>query len=362
MPQRTLLLYAASEANSTFSYQQAWPRAFQRDPRFSCTAVNLAGRDLATRLGRGWQANTFRGDLVVLLHSAFSNACMVPDWMVATLGRLSQPKVFFIGNEYKLMPEKMAFSDAVGVTLLVSQSQSADVHAMYRARLGCAVAGIPNTGLDPERFRPERADSERPIDLGYRADDSPPYLGHRERRDMAEFFQARAAAYGLTVDISLDPKDRFDETAWAAFLNRCKGQLGTEAGGDYFDLDDRSRHEVNAYTADHPGASFEEIRARFFDHYPNPVPLRILSGRNVEAAGTKTAQLLFDGHYDGFFVADQHYIALRKDFSNADDALAKFRDDEFRHRISELAHDLVCREFTYQRLMDRVHDAVKGLN
>ena len=175
-------------------------------------------------------------------------------------------------------------------------------------------------------------------------------------------FKRAPAAYGLTVDISLDPKDRFDETAWAAFLNRCKGQLGTEAGGDYFDLDDRSRHEVNAYVADHPGASFEEIRARFFDQYPNPVPLRILSGRNVEAAGTKTAQLLFDGHYDGFFVADQHYIALRKDFSNADEALAKFRDEEFRHRISEQAYDLVCREFTYERLMDRVHDAVKVLN
>jgi hypothetical protein len=361
MPIRTLLLFACSDANATFSYQQAWPRAFARDPRFETTPVNLASRDLASRLGRGWQANTFRGDLVVVLHSAFSNACMVPDWMVAALARMPQPKVFFIGNEYKLMPEKMQFCDAIDIAVLVSQSQSPVVHERYRSRLGCAVAGIPNTGLDTERFRPECEDDDRPIDLGYRADDSPQYLGHRERREMAEFFQARAAAYGLSVDISLDPASRFDEVAWAGFLNRCKGQLGTEAGGDYFELDDRTRHQVNAYTTENPQATFEEIRARFFDEYPNPVPMRILSGRNVEAAGTRTAQVLFEGHYDGFFVADQHYIPLRKDFSDADEALRKFGDREFRRRVSDRAYDLVCREFTYGRLMDRVHDVVRAL-
>lgn len=358
---RTLLLFAASDDNSTFSYQHSWPRSFLQDSRFACTALNLAGRDWTSRLGRGWQASTFNGDLVVLLHSAFSNACMVPDWLVSSLARMPQPKVFFIGNEYKTMPEKMAFCDAIGLDLLISQSLSHDVHALYRSRLRCAVAGIPNTGLDPSRFHPERPEAERPIDLGYRADDSPVYLGHRERREMAEFFQARADDYGLRVDISLEAKDRFDEAGWAAFLNTCKGQLGTEAGGDYFELDDRTRNAVIAFGAEQPDTPFDDIRSRFFDGYRNPVPMRILSGRNVEAAGTKTAQVLFEGCYDGFFVPDEHYIALRKDFSNVDDVLRKFRDVEFREGVSERAFALVRSELTYDRLMDRVHAAVKDL-
>ena len=130
------------------------------------------------------------------------------------------------------------------------------------------------------------------------------------------------------MDISLAASDRFSEPEWAGFLNRCKGQLGTEAGGDYFDLDDTTRKAVNAYAAEHPAAPFSEIFDRFFRDYHNPVPLRILSGRNIEAAGTRTAQMLFEGRYDGLFEPDEHYIPLKKDFSNAGDAVAKSR-----HRI-----------------------------
>jgi hypothetical protein len=44
-----------------------------------------------------------------------------------------------------------------------------------------------------------------------------------------------------------------------------------------------------------------------------------------------------------------------------DDVLRKFRDDEFRSGIADRAFALVRREFTYDRLMDRVHSAVKDL-
>ena len=71
------------------------------------------------------------------------------------------------------------------------------------------------------------------------------------------------------------------------------------------------------------------------------MPLRILSGRNVEAAGTRTAQVLFEGDYDGLFEADQHYIPLKKDFSNADEAMRKFKDAAFRDRIVEQAYAFV---------------------
>jgi hypothetical protein len=360
-PIRILLLYAASNENATFSYQQTWPTAFRQHRRFSCTAINLGDRRAAARLAQAARIRWWRGDAVVMLHSVFSNARLLSGRAFAAVQRLDVAKAYFIGNEYKLMPEKMQFCEELPVALLVSQSSSPAVHRLYRERLGCAVAGIPNSGLDPAVFQPCGDPAARPIDLGYRAQDAPWYLGHTERRDIGEYFQAHAAAYGLTVDISMAADDRFTVPEWAAFLNRCKGQLGVEAGGDFFELTDRTRRAVNDYVAATPGASFADVRARFFEGYRDAVPLRIISSRHVEAAGTRTAQLLFEGEYDGYFAADEHYIPLKKDFSNAAEAVAKFGDAGLRAAVAERAYDVAQTQLTYDRLIDRFASALEPL-
>jgi hypothetical protein len=355
---RILLLYAASIENSTFSYQQAWPRQFASHQQFLVTGVNLADRSVRARLRSALAIRRWRGDAIVLLHSVFSNAQKLAGRLFDAVARRQEPKVFFIGNEYKAMPEKMEFCTTLGIALLVSQSSSCDVHNLYRHRLGCAVEGIPNTGLDTDMFRPRTEPGSRPIDLGYRSDLSPRYLGHTERQDIADYFLARAEGLGLRVDISLDPSRRFDESGWSDFLNRCKGQLGTEAGGDYFELTDRTRMAVNEFEREHPTASFQELHDRFFGDYCRAVPIRIMSGRNVEAAGTKTAQVLFEGRYDGYFEPDVHYIPLKKDFSNIDDVLRKFRDESFRRGVADRAFKVATTELTYPRLLDRFASAL----
>ncbi len=350
-----------SDENATFSYQQTWPGQFARHPRFACTLVNIAGRTLGARAAAEARIRTWRGDAIVILHSVFSNAQMLDGRRLAAVQALDTPTAFFIGNEYKLMPEKMRFCDELRVRLLVSQSSSPTVHALYRQRLGCDVIGIPNSGLDPEVFRPTIDPAERPIDLGYRAQDAPFYLGHTERRDIAAYFTANARALGVTVDISMDAADRFSVPEWAAFLNRCRGQLGTEAGGDFFDLTDRTRNAVNGYMAEHPGAPFEEVRASVLSGVIDAVPLRILSSRHVEAAGTRTVQLLFAGGYDGYFQPDVHYIPLEKDFSNVGAAIDKFRDPAVRESIADRAYDLAHGALTYPRLLDRFADALEPI-
>lgn len=358
---RVLLLFATSANTSTFSYHQAWPRQFQASAAFDCTPVNVGDQGWAARLRALATISTWRGDLVVILHSVFSNACLLAGHLFDAVQRRREPKAYFIGNEYKLMPEKMTFCEQLPVRLLVSQSSSPAVHQLYRDRLHCDVMGLPNTGYDPGLFAPVTPDRDRPIDLGYRADDVPPYLGHNERRMIANYFSEHAADYGLRVDISLDPADRFSETDWAAFLNRCRGQLGTEAGGDYFTLDDERPQHAAAVLRARPAATSDEVRVAMQNLPARGIPLRILSGRNVEAAGTRTAQLLFEGVYDGYFQPDIHYIPLKKDFSNADEAVAKFTDDAVRRGIADRAYDLIRAEFTYERLLSRFSAAAAAL-
>jgi hypothetical protein len=116
-----------------------------------------------------------------------------------------------------------------------------------------------------------------------------------------------------------------------------------------------------AYQASHSDASFEEIFENCLRDERRAIPLRILSGRNVEAAGTGTAQVLLEGKYDGIFVADEHYIPLKKDFSNADEAVAKFRDPGFRGRIAANALALARDQLTYAALIGRFRAALAPL-
>lgn len=291
-----------------------------------------------------------------MLHSVFSNGLMLPPRFHAILRAHAAPKAWFIGNEYKLMPEKMAFAEELDVTLLVSQSANPQLHALYRERLGCEVAWLPGGGLDPELITPDVAHELRPIDVGYRAYPEPLYCGHQDRRRIAGFFLEHGANYSLRTDISLDPEKRLAGVDWAAFLSSCKGQLASEGGTDYFELTDDTRLRVIAYLDEHPDASLEDLEALFEQSAHPRVSGRILTGRNVEAAGAKTVQILFDGHYNGLLEPDVHYIPLRKDLSNAEDVVAKFRDERVVSEIVEAAYELAQTQLTYPRLVDAFLD------
>ncbi|MBN2288685.1 MAG: hypothetical protein JXQ83_05085 [Candidatus Glassbacteria bacterium] len=360
-PLRILLLFASSARNRTLSYQAGWPRHFARHPLFRCSGLNLEATGVFDNLRKRLILRLRDFEAVVILHSVFSNSCLLSGKLLETVKALRVPKIFFIGNEYKLMPEKMEFCEKLGLALLISQSNSPEVHRLYRERLGCQVAEIPNTGLDTGLFCPGPPLESRPVDLGYRSARSPLYLGHDERTRIVEFFQEYGPSQGLVVDLSLDPARRFSEKEWAVFLGRCKGQLGTEAGGDCFELDDRTRHRINSYVNGHPGTAMEEVFELFFRDYRNPVPLRIISGRNVEAAGTKTVQILFEGRYSGYLQPDVHYIPLKKDFSNIAEAMTKFRDRDFCRELTENAFELASREFTYEKLIEKFYHQLKQI-
>lgn len=351
-----LVVYALTPESRTFSYQRGWPRNFALHPSFEVVPLDVTQPFATARAAFALRRR--RLDAVVLLHSAFSNAQNVRGALLELLSRSRPPKVLFVGNEFKLMPQKMAFAEKLGVSLLVSQLHSPRAHDLYRARLGCNVLELPYTGLDPAVFRPGMPWWQRQVDVGYRSAPSPLYLGHRERDELVEQFSAACARHSLVTDFSLDLAERFDESGWAAFLNDCKAQLGSEAGADYFELTDETRHDLNRWFALNPSASVAETRARIRDRNADPVPGRALSGRVVEAAGTKTVQLLLEGEHGGFFGPEEHYIPVRKDFGNVHEALDKLDDRDHCTRLVERAHEVAHAELTYPKLLDRLAGAV----
>lgn len=356
---RIALLFAQSDANATLSYQHGWPRAFMESPLFETVPFNFAARSLAGRLALIAKIAASRVDAIVLLHSMYSNENELRGPLPWMLGQLPQPKAFFIGNEYKGMPEKMAFCRSLCLSLLISQCNAPAVLGLYRQELGCAVFSVPNTGVDEKIFNPAVPLADRSVDIGYRSFEAPWYLGNREKIEIADFFLAAAPRYGLKVDISLDAKDRFDAAGYAGFLNRCRAQIGTESGGDYFELTDATRNTVNAYMDENPDAPWAEVRQRFFENRGPSISLRIISGRQVEAAACKTVQILMEGDYNGYLKPGIHYIPLLKDYSNADDVVRMLRDDALCASMTEAAYQVVRQELTYAKLTGKFATALR---
>lgn len=359
LPLRTLLLYAGGSASRTLSYQVGWPKAFVQDARFAVTGVDVAGEGALHQLASVLRTRR-RYDLMVVLHSVTSQGSSLPPRMVRAIEGNSTPLAFFMGNEYKLIPEKLDFAEQLGTDLLISQTDDPGVLDLYSQRLGCPVVGIPGGGLDPDTFRPEVPLRDRTLDIGMRAHDEPIYFGHQDRRTIAAATEIAAARRGLKVDISFDPAQRLTPVAYAAFLNSCRSQLGTEGGTDYFDLLDETRHTVNAYVDAHPQAALDDLEREVFRH-AEAQGCRMLTGRHVEAAATRTVQILFRGRYCSLFEPGVHYIPVSRDLSDLEQALDTLADDAACERIAGNAYDVVMAELTYTRLLDRFLDAVQPI-
>lgn len=351
---KVALFYFQSQQNTTLSYNYGWPRAFRDSHIFDADLFNLSLLSLSDQFKLFKKLGFFKYDCIVLLHSVFSNQNRLSSYLGKILSYSAIPKIYFIGNEYKLMPEKMKFCDKLRISLLISQSNDPIIHAAYRERLKCSVACIPNTGHDPTIFYPQTAFKSRQIDVGYRSYEEPWYLGNIEKSQIAQYFLSKSQILDLKSDISMDPTRRFNEHGYASFLNSCKFQIGTESGTDFFDLDDYYRLQVNQYQTANPSATWHDIQGRFFSSSHSTLVMRIISGRQVEAAACKTVQILFKGRYNNYFKPDIHYIPLEKDFSNIGEVIEKMNDDIFCAELAVNAYNVAVNELSYSSLLAKL--------
>jgi hypothetical protein len=357
-PLRILALHADDANWATLSYARSLPRAAARHPGFDLTPANIAALsrlDLAALLFR---LRFARHDAVVLFHSTFSNVNYVSPRLAAAIGAAGRPVVQFLGNEYKLMPEKMDLARRLRTALLITQISRAPVSDLYRAALGCETMFLPNATFEPDASPPP--DGERDIDIGYRAFGGVYYLGHDDREKIATLLDGPARARGLRTDISLDPARRFDDVGWSAFLRRCRAQLGAESGSDAFELTDATRLAVNRYCESHPHAAFDDVRKAFFADGAPRVSGRTISSRHLEAAAARCVQILFDGEYAGIWRKGEHYLAVERDGSNVADVLDALAEPALRARVSAAAFDAASR-FSAPRMMADLETAIRGV-
>jgi hypothetical protein len=391
---RTVLL--TLEYSTRSSYYLDWAEAFAHSPRFEVRAFNIflgGERRAARRAVEG-------AELVVALHPCSADTLAYLKPLAGALQRRRGRLLVFVGNEYNLpwarLADKLAFLRGTGADFVATQLPVEAGEWLY-AETGARVLPMPHA-LNDAVFRRDKPDAARPIDIGGRSARYPVFVGDDERNRVHDRFAALAPKTGLRIDI--DTENRLDRPGWAAFLNDCRGTIGTEAGSWYLERDDRTALAIRDYlrarnggrtiradgvihalsrrlpyrvkswlragarlsplrheAIDDGAVPFAEIEERFFAGRGRcPAYSKCISSRHFDAAGTGTCQLLVRGRYNDILTAGEHYIPLDPDLGNVEDAVARFRDPAERRRIADAAYALVHDRHTYRHRIGALHD------
>jgi hypothetical protein len=382
------------------SYYLDWLEAFESSPLFSVATFNLFRKNQRRAAARAIQDT----ELVVALHSCSADTLEYIKPLSGALKARRGRFLMLVGNEYNLpwarLDEKRDLvrdvaADYVGTQLPVEAGQ------WLYSDTGARVVALPHA-LNETAFHLEKPDPLRPIDIGGRSARYPALLGDDERNRIHDVFARIGAGTDLRVDIATD--SRLDRSSWAAFLNDCRGTIGTEAGSWYLERDDRTVLEIRDFLRARTGArtinadgllhtasrrlpygvkawlkallarspirheafdakevSFAEIESRFFAGRARcPVYSKCVSSRHFDAAGTGTCQILIRGRYNDILTADEHYIALDSDLANVGEAITRFRDAAERRRIADAAYTLVHERHTYRHRLAALHQTLCG--
>lgn len=395
---RTLVLTLEYPTRS--SYYDDWKDVFSGSSTFTTTVRNVlsgAGRrQIAREIGDY--------ELVVVLHSCTADTLDYAQALVPALQARRGRLVAFIGNELNLpwapLGEKLAWLKRIEPDIVATQMLP-EFGAWLYAGIGGRILSLPHA-LNPDAFRPETPQEERPIDIGARSYRYLAYIGDDDRNRIYDYFAANRFDPPLTLDFSTE--QRFDRPGWARFLNHCKATIATEAGSWYVERDDATvlairdhvartargfmlragsgsplprlarrlphgvkavlrrllRHGPLRYEAVSAEAlDFAEIHRRFFaGRAKAPVYSKAISSRHFDAVGCKTLQIMFPGRFNDILRAGEHYVALAPDFSNIAEVLDQLRSAAARRRIVDRAYEHVMAGHTYRHRLKSLAQAL----
>jgi hypothetical protein len=393
---RMRVLVGYANYTDRLSYFDDWLDAFISAPQFAGVPINMADPASWRRL----PALQREVDAIVLLHSTNGDTTTYLEPHVEALRQRRVPLLSFVGNEVNLPGSPIAGKRRLFAALrpeyIATQLLQEAGEYLFADVVSRKVVAIPHA-LNAKIFAPARADSERRYDIGVRAVRYLPHLGDDDRNRLMQWFTDRGPGLGLNVEIS---DERLDRYGWSGYLNQCRGTVSTEAGTWFLERDDTTVNAIREYVLSkrkglvvrndsalrslghkmpwwlkslvrramkkgllrhealiNEQFDYDEIFSRFFaGRERSPHYSKCISSRHFDAAGTKTCQLMFRGRFNDILKPNEHYLALEPDFSNIDDALARFRDPVKRQSVVDAAFDLVCSEHTYEHRVRQVYD------
>jgi len=280
------------------------------------------------------------------------------DW----IAELDALKIALPQDEYHHSDTLDEWLDDVGVTVIgtvLGDRHRAELYPRMakKAAFYELLTGYIDEGA-AERMRPRLEPLERRrLDIVYRARNLPYWLGsHGQlKHRIGEAVAEHAPGLGLRTDISTRQAQTVLGDAWLDFMASGRATIGAESGSSTLDRRGELSAHLDELLTDNPELTFEEYARQMppgWDDYE----FFAISPRHLEAVVTKTAQILVEGSYSGVLEAGRHYVPVRRDLSDLDEALEALGDHALLERLAEQAYTDIYESgrFGFRRLTDTV--------
>ena len=275
-------------------------------------------------------------------------------------------KVAFLQDEYRRVDFMCLNLKYAGVHLIYSCAPLEVAQKMYASLRPSIEIRTTLTGYVCERWEKTKIKefSNREIDVGYRARKCPFFLGKKgyDKYLIGEEFLKNSQGLGLRTDISSKEKDRLYGREWIEFLQNCKATLGTDSGSSIIDFNGETEYRLSLYQALHPFAKFANVPPQYLE-LDGKLEIQVISPRCFEAAALGTVLILFPGNYSGILRPFDHYLPLKKDFSNLQEVLDILESEgQAKEIIARARKDLIdSGKYSYSTFINGVDDTLEQL-
>lgn len=323
-----VLYYSWSNFTSTvFEYLEA----FSKHSRY-----NIFYADASLKSALPYDLECFDG--IILFYSIAvqmkETDLQSPPPLLQQLRELSIPKLCILQDEYDNVNQMKAALAYIRINGLVTCVPPSEIGKVYGSPELTGLTCIPAlTGYvpDPVVRKACRPLARREYVLGYRGRPPRFYYGRlgQEKVRIGTEMRRICKERGIPADIETDENKRIYGDDWFTFLQNCRAVLGVESGSSIFDFEGTLQQSVKDYVDEHPEADFETVHDLLLREHEGLVKVNQVSPRVFEAIQNWTGLVLFEGEYSGVVRPWEHYIPLKKDFSNVDDVLRHVMDDAF---------------------------------
>jgi hypothetical protein len=288
-------------------------------------------------------------DVIVIFWDVYLLGPELADAVREQIAHAPAVKVVFLQDEHRDVRGVNHAMAELGIQLAFTCVAEADHRVFYPSEAIPTLEGLYTVlpGYVPRYLEGSRldVDAPRPVDIGYRSRAMPFYLGDlgQDKTVVAQRFQALAPAERLVSDISVLERDRLYGRQWVKFLRDCRSVLGTSSGASVADFTGEIRRACERYLALNPEASYLEVKTRFFADADWKVVIDTTSPRVFEAAALGCTLVQHEGLYGGILRPDEHYVCVRRDYSNVADVIDRVRDRGFCREMAKRSHrDLIA--------------------
>ena len=354
---RVLCLYNSTQTYTNTVYEHL--NCFAKYSKFTWSYLHW------TKLSK-LNININSYDIVVLHYSVRLPFNQVDEKTCKILSSSSALKVLFIQDEYDHTNLAKYYIKHIGFDLVFSVVPEKSLDFIYPPRDFPGTRFINNlTGYIPDGFEDSISKdlmppSKRDIFIGYRGRPLSIRYGQLgiEKVSIGKITKKYCQKLGINYDIEWSEENRIYGPKWYEFLAQCKSMLGSESGSNVFDVNGDLEEKIRLFRRRSLFAKSNDIYEKIIKPLEIDGIMNQISPRIFEMAASRVAMVLFEGEYSGVINRNEHFIELKKDFSNILEVFEKLRDDDYINKMTNKAYEdiILSGKYTYKNFVKFVDE------